>query len=532
MKLINVQQGSVEWHQARAASFTASEAPAMMGASKYQSRADLLKQKAIGVTPEVSPAQQRIFDKGHAAEDKARPIAERIIGEDLYPATANSDEHEKLLASFDGITMMEDICWEHKLWNESLATAVLAGELEPHYYWQLEQQLLVSGAEKALFMCSDGTEEKMAYVWYVPVSGRAEELLAGWAQFEEDLGNYEHKEVKPEVVGKDIQDLPALLVEISGEVRNTNLPEFESQALAFIGSINTELSTDQDFADAEKAIKFCDRTEKELKSVKERALAQTASIEELFKTIDRISAETRKKRLDLNKLVQAKKEQIRLDIAQAARNALSALTADIERTIEGKFNEQYPVTLPAIQVDFVAAMKGKKTIISLQSAVDDALAKAKIEATQWSEKITGNLLVISETGADYQFLFHDYRQLILLDQAHLKAEVENRITAHKAAEEKRIKEEAERLQRAAQAKADAEAQAKQKVEPAAESNVVTEPRFKAPTGRQLEVAETKNLSMEIAEWAGRNSISGPAVAELEDLLAGFGINATDLNIAA
>mgnify|MGYP006185947583 CR=1 FL=1 len=34
------------------------------------------------------------------------------------------------------------------------AADVRAGDLDAHYYWQLEQQLLVSGAEKVIFVCS------------------------------------------------------------------------------------------------------------------------------------------------------------------------------------------------------------------------------------------------------------------------------------------------------------------------------------------------------------------------------------------
>lgn len=66
MNIHNVAQGSAEWHALRANYFTASEAPAMMGASKYQTRTELLTQKKTGFTPEVTPQQQCIFDLGHA----------------------------------------------------------------------------------------------------------------------------------------------------------------------------------------------------------------------------------------------------------------------------------------------------------------------------------------------------------------------------------------------------------------------------------------------------------------------------------
>ena len=44
-------QGSAEWHALRARHFTASEASAMLGVSKYQTRDELLHQKHTGLAP-------------------------------------------------------------------------------------------------------------------------------------------------------------------------------------------------------------------------------------------------------------------------------------------------------------------------------------------------------------------------------------------------------------------------------------------------------------------------------------------------
>ncbi|WP_237043464.1 YqaJ viral recombinase family protein [Photobacterium kishitanii] len=134
MKIINVTQGTQQWHALRATKFTSSESSAMMGASKYQSRDALLKQKATGEQPEVNSFQEKIFARSHAAEDSARPLVENIIDEELFPATAISDEYDWMLSSFDGITMMEDVVFEHKLFNQDLYERVLANDLEPHYY--------------------------------------------------------------------------------------------------------------------------------------------------------------------------------------------------------------------------------------------------------------------------------------------------------------------------------------------------------------------------------------------------------------
>ncbi|MEH6578591.1 MAG: YqaJ viral recombinase family protein [Amphritea sp.] len=445
MKTLNVVQGSDQWHQARATHFTASEAPAMMGDSKYTSRNDLLKLKATGVAEEVTDAQQYIFDKGHAAEAAARPIAERIIGEELFPVTAESDVLDKLLASFDGIDLMEEACWEHKLYSQSLAEQVRAEDLEPHYYWQLEQQLLVSGADRILFMCSDGTQENMEHMWYRPVTGRAEQLCAGWNQFEDDLVSYEHKEAKPEAVAEKPADLPVLVVDLVGEVRSSNLATVKDVILARIQAVNTDLQTDNDFATAEATVKFFTKGEKQLEEVKNQALAQTSTIDELFKTVDHLKSEMRTKRLLLNKAVKERKEAIRIEIVMGGKQALVNHIASIEAGLGG-------YRLPVIAADFATAIKGKKTVASLQSAADDELARAKIEANQQAEKIQANLKIFIESADGYDFLFADKQQLVLLGSDHLKAEIKSRIADQKEKERVRAEQERERIRREEEAR--------------------------------------------------------------------------------
>ncbi|WP_051560198.1 YqaJ viral recombinase family protein [Marinobacterium jannaschii] len=434
MKILDLQQGSQEWLQARASHFTASEAPAMMGASKYQTRNELLQLKATGIAPEVTEAQQYIFDKGHAAEAGARPTTEFELGEELFPATGVLED-SKLLASLDGMTMAGDIVWEHKLWNEGLAVTVREENLDPHYYWQLEQQLLVSGADRALFTCSDGTTDKRVSCWYESYPSRREQLLAGWAQFERDLANYKPEEVKAEVVAEKPADLPALIVDLVGEVRSSNLASFKDVVLARIDAVKTDLASDQDFADAEATVKFFSKGEKQLDEVKSQALAQTSSIDELFKTVDHLKDAMRTKRLALNKLVKDKKEQIRTNIVLTAKQALAEHIADIEADLGG-------YRLPTITADFAAAIKGKKSVAGLQSAADDELARAKIEANQATEKIQSNLAIFAELIGEYGFLFADKQQLIQLEADHLKDKIKSRIADHK--EQERIKAEQER----------------------------------------------------------------------------------------
>lgn len=464
MKIHNVAQGSAEWHALRAKHFTASEAPAMKGASKYQTRTDLLTLKKTGITPEVTPSQQYIFDKGHATEASARPLVEAMIGEELFPVVGTLGN---LLASMDGATMLGETLFEHKLWNESLAAQVKAGELDPHYYWQLEQQLLVSGAERVIFVCSDGTAENFVHMEYRPVAGRAAQLIEGWKQFEADLANFEMADAPSIVVGKAPDELPALRIELTGMVTTSNLKVFEDSALAVIDSVKTMLSTDQDFADAKKAVKWCVDVEEAVAAAKKQALSQTQSIDELFSSLDRISAHARETRLKVDKLVKAQELLVKTSIKQKAELSLAEHIAGINRTLG-------QVALPNVHVDFAGAMKNKRTIASLQDAVDTELARAKIDASQVADSIRLNLNSLAELAVDHAFLFSDVQQLVTKANDDLVTLIKFRISEHQKVE--REKAEAKRIAE----EQEAERLAAIKPEPVVEKAATPEPVRAAP----------------------------------------------------
>lgn len=429
MQVHNVQQGSPEWLALRANYRTASEAPVMMGQSKQMKRSELLHAKKTGLDREISWwVQTFLFDKGHEYEAMARPLVEDSIGEELYPIVGTSGN---LLASMDGATMLGETLFEHKMWNEELAAQVVAGELEPHYYWQLEQQLLVSGAERVIFVCSDGTPQNFVQMEYRPVEGRAETLVRGWAQFDADLAAYEVREAKVEPIGAAPDQLPALRIEVTGMVTASNLDAFKTHALEVFSGINTDLKTDQDFADAEKTVKWCGDVEDRLKAAKEHALSQTESIDALFKAIDDIAAEARRKRLELEKLVKARKDSIRTDIVMDAGKALQAHIDQIDATLGGR------IRMPRVPANFAEAIKGKRTIDSLHEAADAELARAKIEASRIGDLIRGNLVSLNELAANHKFLFADAQDLVLKDNDALVALVKVRINEHEQAEQKK-----------------------------------------------------------------------------------------------
>ena len=76
------------------------------------------------------------------------------------------DSDLPLLASMDGLTLEGDIGFEHKLVSQSLIEQISANKLDAHYTVQMDQQMLVTGCKKILFMASDGTKENCHWMWY------------------------------------------------------------------------------------------------------------------------------------------------------------------------------------------------------------------------------------------------------------------------------------------------------------------------------------------------------------------------------
>ena len=424
--------GSDEWHAFRLEHFGASEAAAMLGLSKHVKRNELLRAKHTGVAKEFSDwVQTNILDNGHRVEEMARPIAISIIGDDLYRGVYSDG---KPSASCDGLTMDDTTAWEHKQWNEQLAESVRNNVLPEEHEPQCQQVLWITRASRLLFMVSDGTPDKCVYMWVLPDKAWFRRLQLGWDQFAEDLANYVHKPSAPEAVAEHIDALPALAVRIEGRVLQTNMDQFSQNARAYIAKINVELKTDDDFATAEKNIGFCKEAEDRLGMVKEQALSQMVEIDEVFRMIDGIREELRAKRLALDKLVTKRKADIRYEIQDEAKAALVAYVAD-KNLLLGK------PYMPAIASDFAGVMKSKRTVASLRDAADTELARCKIVANDYADRIMANLNSLRELADGFQFLFSDTAQIVLKQNDDLVALVKLRISEHKEAEAKRVERE-------------------------------------------------------------------------------------------
>lgn len=438
MKIHNVAQGSPEWHALRAGHNTASEASAMMGVSKNTTRSELLRIKVTGSEKEYSEwVQRNLLDRGHEIEAVARPFAENHIGEELYPCTATSDEYPQLLASFDGVTMMEDIIFECKSWNESKAAAVREGAVPKEDYWQVVQQLVVSRAEKALYVVTDGAG-RTVWCWMELDERDERDLLAGWAQFDEDKANYQPTEAKPVVVAAPVAGLPSINYQLNGLALTSNLKVFRAAAEQAVLDSKKPLETDQDFADREALNKAFGEAEAKIKLVREQVIGEIKDVDSFCRELGEIGELIRQARLAGEKQVTTRKDAIKASIRQKGIEAFAAHVAAINQGLE-------VATLPRIADNFAGVMKGKRTLASIQDAVDTELARLKIEANSSAEKIRANIRSLRMMAGEMEFLFPDQADLVLKDGETVKLIVQQRLDEHAKAEAARLDAERERI---------------------------------------------------------------------------------------
>lgn len=529
---------------------TASEAPIMMDESSHTTRDAWIKEKATGIKPEIDPYTQRRFDKGHEYERVARPLMEKLVGEALYPTTVSDIiDGLHLGASLDGETLDGKIIAEHKGLNQKLAASVPNNDLDLEYRIQMEQQLMLSGADKCLFVASkDGDEETMVRMWYYPDLDLQKRIIAGWKQALIDIKNYQPEAEVIRPVANSVTDLPVVSVSVSGSIDITdNFKLFENALRDFIDNqLITDPETDQDFADLELQIKALKTAESALDASEKAIIAQIPTIEEKQRIKKMLSELTRSNRLASEKLLKQKKDAVKVDILNEANKAFSSHLIMLNESLGFDY-------MPDVQIDVAGKMRGRHKVTSLQSAANDVLAQGKIMANAIAEVIRVNIKALQNVGGDkYPFLFRDLRSIIIKESEDFLLLAQSRISTHKAEEEQKLEAQREQIRAEEQAKAAAEQREKAAQEQAAQEQAERDrevrelrdriDREKAEEDRQAELekirldakaqadkrdaeqAEKDRIAVEEAVERGRASVA--TVKSIARSLAENGISET------
>lgn len=153
--IVQLVQGSPEWHEYRRTRRNASESAAVMGVSPWTTPYQLWLQKTGRATPHVTAAMQR----GTDLEPAARVAYEERTGLVMQPVVLQDGAYS---ASLDGMTLDGDLVLEIKVpmrgTRSDLWQDVLAGTVPQHYLVQVQHQLAVSGADHAHLWVYDGRQ--------------------------------------------------------------------------------------------------------------------------------------------------------------------------------------------------------------------------------------------------------------------------------------------------------------------------------------------------------------------------------------
>jgi hypothetical protein len=221
----------------------------------------------------------------------------------------------------------------------------------------------------------------------------------------------------------------ALVVKVDGSVQSSNLPDFQAQAASFLAGINTNLQTDQDFAEAKENVKVLKEVETRIANVKQDIVMQVADIAEIQTALDKIFDDYRNTRLLLNTTVKTEEQKRKQEIITTAE-------ARFFRTV-GRYEVSYVFKSAP---DFAGAIKGKSSLVKMQEAVDALLRESEESLAEMIMLHAENTDLILAAETEFPGLFPDKKDLAIKQPEIVEAEITSRIAQHKLA----LKEKEER----------------------------------------------------------------------------------------
>lgn len=144
MKILDIEQRSIQWHDCRRNHIGASETASVMGIG-YNSPYQVWLEK-IGMSQPKK--MNEAMERGVRLECQARDKYNQITGFDMIPIVGEDEEFPFMMASFDGMTCDKKNIVEIKVPGDKNHRMALEGQVPTHYYPQLQKQIYVAGLEK------------------------------------------------------------------------------------------------------------------------------------------------------------------------------------------------------------------------------------------------------------------------------------------------------------------------------------------------------------------------------------------------
>jgi predicted phage-related endonuclease len=468
MKTVELEIGSPEWQ----AAYTASKAPTMMGVDKHTSRSELVRQMATGIRKEIDALTQVRFDRGHEIEVIARTFAEEHLDlgfeDHLSPVTYSGEfDGITLFASLDGQFLPNN--WECKSLNDELRESLARGVIPDRYHPQMEQGLMVSGAESCLFTASDGTRDGTLHAWYASNPVLRKRIIAGWKQLADDVSNYQHVDVIPAAIANPVRDFPAVKYEVKGMSLTSNVAsEIKPYVLEEIAKYENKPETDQEFADLDAFTKKARVAVKKSVLLRETVMAGLVDFDQFFRDMKDVEEILTRAAIAGEGAFKKEKDNRKQTLVAESRAAYNEFWMALCKRIGGNW-------IPAKDVTYWSdAIKGLSSIDSMVSKLGAAIANAKIDANEIADLIERNWKTVEDKTLVPDFpqictkQAEDFDSLVTLRRMNRDIEQAAKLEAERAkirAEElanaqAKLNEEAEKIRAEERAKAQAEQEAR------------------------------------------------------------------------
>lgn len=145
-KIVELEQGSSEWHEFRKDKIGGSMAPSILGVG-FETPYKLWKRLIDGTEIPDNPGMKR----GRELEPMVRAYVEDLTNQKYAPAVVQSLEHPWMIASLDGYNADTNWFLEIKCPNEHCHELARQGQIPPQYVPQMGHAAIITGARTGIY---------------------------------------------------------------------------------------------------------------------------------------------------------------------------------------------------------------------------------------------------------------------------------------------------------------------------------------------------------------------------------------------
>jgi len=233
MKIINLVQGSTEWHDHRKKYLGASEMPAVLGLSPWKNPQTLWMEKTGKVTEDNSD-KQWLFQKGHDKEIIAREKYQALTKKTFVPVVITNEDFPYLSASLDGLSDDGELIEIKFLGLDDYMNVALGTKVPEKYMAQIQTQMALTEVDKMTFIGINEADD-IAFLTVEKDSAYIDAMLTKAKDFWEKVINDEPIEFIPVVEDSGLEDFLKKYIEVSEAIKEmTQTKEQLKEAISMI----------------------------------------------------------------------------------------------------------------------------------------------------------------------------------------------------------------------------------------------------------------------------------------------------------